>query len=118
MSKNGFNVYVGKDTKGNIVYVGTTIQKPSDRWRWHKHKGKNLNFEMYKVCETSEEMLNLEHELILKFKPKLNKITKRKQNFNAKLTPEQLEARKGDKEWCQCCLKRRVNIGYTKCAYC
>lgn len=27
-------------------------------------------------------------------------------------------ARVGDKEWCQSCLKRRVNKGYTKCLRC
>jgi hypothetical protein len=117
-NNNGFNVYLGKDKNGKVVYVGTTIQKPSDRWRWHKHNGKDLDFCMFRVCESTEEMLALEKRLIDEFKPKLNKIAHRKQNLNVKLSEAVLFARKGDSEWCQCCLKRRVNKGYSMCLSC
>lgn len=116
--KKGFHVYFGYDKKsGKLVYIGTTIQKPADRWRWHKHNGKDLNFELHKTCESADEMLTMEFELINKHKPKLNNITHRKQNLNVKLTKEQLGKRVGDKEWCQCCLKRRAKNG-NKCSYC
>lgn len=114
-----YSVYLGKDKgTGKIVYVGTTIQKLEDRWRWHKHNGKDLNFSLFRECKDQEEMLQLEHRLITEFKPALNKITHRKQNLNAKLDQAVVEARKGDKQWCQCCLKRRVNKGYSMCYYC
>lgn len=113
-----FFVYLGKN-KDSIDYVGTTIQEPEERFRWHKNNGKgHLKFEIYKKCQTKEEMLDLEYELIQKFNPKLNKIKHRKQNFNKKLTDEELKNRIGNKEWCQCCLKRRVNKGYKKCYFC
>lgn len=89
---------------------------PEDRFRWHKHNGKDLQFTVLAQYDNPEEMLAEERRLIDLHKPKLNK--RLKQNFNVKLTAEQLEARKGDGEWCQCCLKRHVNKGYTKCMYC
>lgn len=113
-----YYVYIGKDNKNNIVYVGTTIQKPEDRFRWHKANGKRLNFEVFKQCISQEEMLNTEYELIQKYHPKLNKITNRKQNFNKKLTKEELNKRKGNEHWCQKCLRRRVNKGYKYCFWC
>lgn len=118
MTSNGFHVYTGKDKIGNVVYVGTTIQKPSDRWRWHKHNGKDLDFSLVMSFENADDMLYFEKKLIDEIKPRLNKITHRKQNFNKKLTQEQLSGRVDDSEWCQCCLKRRVSIGYKKCRYC
>lgn len=115
----GFYVYKGlSKSTGGLLYIGTTIQIPSDRFRWHKANGKNLTFVVVKVCENESEMLDLEHLLIQKYKPRLNKITNRKQNFNKKLTAEALELRVGDSQWCQSCLKRRVNKGYSKCYYC
>lgn len=114
-----YSVYLGKDKNtGIVVYVGTTIQKVKDRWRWHKHNGKDLNFTLFRECNNEEEMLQLELRLISELKPSLNKITHRKQNLNTKLDVSTLEARKGNKEWCQCCLKRRVNKGYSVCYYC
>ena len=118
MSANGFNVYLGS-RNGRVVYVGTTIQKPSDRWRWHKNNGKNLDFEIVKRCDSSDEMLELELELIKKYKPELNKITHRKQNLNKRLSQSDLDKRKGDSEWCQKCLRRRARFGsvcHPKCS--
>ena len=112
-----FNVYVGK-VNGEIVYVGTTVQMPADRFRWHKSNGKDFSFEVVKQCDTEDEMLDLEFEMIKKLKPKHNKITHRKQNLNKRLDQATLDLRKGNSEWCQCCLKRRVNKGYTNCYYC
>ncbi len=112
-----YSVYKG-ELKGKVVYIGTTIQKPSDRFRWHKHNGKNLSFTVLHQFDNEDEMLNKEFELIKDLKPRLNKITHRKQNLNVRLTPEKLSSRKGDKEWCQSCFKRRVNKGYSECMYC
>lgn len=112
-----YSVYVGR-RDGKVVYVGTTIQKPQDRWRWHKANGKDLDFELVQQCTDENEMLTLEYELIKKYNPKMNKIKNRKQNLNAKLTPEVLQSRHGDSEWCQCCYRRRVRPGYKVCYYC
>lgn len=114
----GFYVYKGLSNKGKLLYIGTTIQVPCDRFRWHKANGKNFIFEIIKICKDENEMLDTEFELIKKFKPLQNKIIKRKQNFNKKLTDEEKYSRVGDKEWCQCCLMRRVNRGYKHCYYC
>lgn len=111
-----FNVYVGREA-GAIVYVGTTIQKPSDRFRWHKNNGKDFSFEVIKQCDTEQEMLDMEFDLIKLHKPKYNQITHRKQNLNRRLD-QLLDSRKGSHEWCQGCLKRRVNKGYSRCYYC
>ena len=112
-----FTVYKGS-LGGQIVYIGTTIQKPSDRFRWHKSNGKKFLFEVIKQFENENEMLDLEFELIKILNPKFNKIKTRKQNFNKKLTLEILESRKNNSQWCQKCLKRHVNKGYKYCYYC
>lgn len=112
-----YSVYKG-ERDGFLVYIGTTIQDPKARFRWHKANGKDLKFTVLHQFATADEMINKEFELISLYKPALNKITHRKQNFNAKLTPVELEARKGQAEWCQSCLKRRVNAGYKQCAFC
>lgn len=112
-----FNVYIGR-VQGVIVYVGTTIQKPADRFRWHKANKKDFQFEMIKQCDTADEMLELEYQLIKLHRPKYNKIVHRKQNLNVRLPQATLDSRKGSAEWCQSCLKRRVNKGYVKCMYC
>jgi len=115
----GFYVYKGYDKQTSLlVYIGTTTQIPSRRFSWHKSNGKDLNFEVVKSFDTAEEMLTYEHKLIIEHKPKLNKITHRKQNLNVKLTQAELDSRKGSKEWCQGCLKRRVNKGYRYCRNC
>lgn len=112
-----FSVYVGRrKANGPIVYVGTTTQKPERRFSWHRSNGKNLKFSVVAQCKTAEEMLELERSLIEKHKPELNR--RLKQNLNVMLTNDQLEARKGSAEWCQSCLRRRVNPGYTNCFYC
>lgn len=113
----GYTVYSGwKD--GKLQYIGTTIQKPSDRFRWHKHNGKDLKFIIEKQFNNEDEMLDYEFELIKKHRPPMNNITHRKQNLNKRLTPDAVEARRGNAEWCQSCLKRRVNKGYSKCYRC
>lgn len=114
---SGFYVYAGYDS-GILVYIGTTIQVPADRFRWHKANGKDLNFTVLHSCANADEMLDKEWELIKKLKPRLNNITKRKQNLNKKLDDATTQQRIGDKEWCQSCFRRRVNVGYTKCYYC
>lgn len=112
-----YTVYYGRQ-EGQIVYVGTTIQKPEDRFRWHKHNGKDFDFEVVNQFQTSEEMLDFEFSEIKRLSPKYNKITHRKQNLNRRLTQADLDLRRGDKVWCQSCLKRRVNRGYKKCRWC
>lgn len=117
--RKGFTVYFGYDKRtGELVYIGTTVQVPKDRFRWHKHNGKDLRFEVHKQYPDEQSMLDAEFELIRQHNPRLNKITARKQNMNRRLTQDQLDARRGDAQWCQSCLKRRVNPGYTKCMRC
>lgn len=115
----GFYLYKGYDKVSNeMVYIGTTTQIPSRRFSWHKSNGKDLRFEVIQSFVNADDMLTMEHKLILELKPKLNKITHRKQNLNVKLTQVELDSRKGSKEWCQGCLKRRVNKGYRYCRNC
>lgn len=113
-------VYVGKDKKGVIRYVGTTIQYPLSRWFYHHQHGNKLDFEV--VCRYSNEkqMLEKEYDLIQKYKSNglRNKITSREQNYNVELTQQELNSRKGDPQWCQCCLRRHVSPGYRYCYYC
>lgn len=110
-----YTVYKGEEG-GEVVYIGTTIQNPRDRFRWHKHNGKDLKFSVLSIHTSAEEMLAEERRLIELLRPKLNK--RLKQNLNVKLTQAQLDLRKGDTAWCQSCLKRRVNKGYSRCFYC
>jgi hypothetical protein len=119
LNNKSFTVYLGYSKETNkLVYIGTTIQKPKDRFRWHKYNKKDLKFEVFKQVDSAEEMLNLEFELIKKHNPSLNIIKERPQNLNKKLKTSELELRIGNKEWCQSCLKRRVNRGYIKCRFC
>ena len=110
-----YTVYKG-ELGGQLVYIGTTIQRPADRFRWHKANGKDLQFTVLAQFSTAEEMLAEERRLIELHRPRLNK--RLKQNLNVKLTQAQLDLRKGDSSWCQSCLKRRVNKGYSRCFYC
>ena len=115
----GFYVYKGLNKKTKeLVYIGTTVQIPKDRFRWHKSNGKDLFFSVINICDSSDEMLDIEFELIKKYKPKLNKITERKQNLNIALTKSEIDNRIGNKEWCQKCLKRRVKSPYIFCYNC
>ena len=111
--------YSRKDTEHQkVVYVGTTIQHPMSRWYYHSIHGKNLDFvEAYRF-DNEKDMLDKEWEEIKARKPSMNKIKNRPQNFNVPLTPEVLKSRKGNPEWCQCCLTRRVSKGYKYCYYC
>lgn len=112
-----YTVYKGC-INSKIVYIGTTVQKPEDRFRWHKCNGKNFNFAVLHQFDNEQEMIDKEFELIKEHNPKYNKIKHRKQNLNVKLTDEQLQLRVGDADWCQRCLKRHVNKGYKYCYYC
>lgn len=114
-----FTVYSGKDKlTRDLVYIGTTVQKPADRFRWHKANGKDLVFEVLFQFDSEDEMLDKEFELIKQLRPKMNKIVHRKQNLNRRLTSITLNSRRNNAEWCQSCLKRRVNKGYMVCFYC
>lgn len=115
--KDKYIVYVGKKNN-KIVYVGTTIRYPISRWFYHKQHGKDFDFEEVFRFNNQDDMLSKEFELIKQYRPIYNKITRRKQNLNVALTKEELENRKGNPEWCQCCFKRRVNKGYTYCFAC
>ena len=117
MSQRTYTVYKGEQS-GKLVYIGTTIQEPAARFRWHKANGNDLKFTVLSQHDNEEEMLDVEFSLIQLHKPRLNKIKDRRQNFNVQLSKDDLESRKGVKEWCQCCLKRRVNKGYKKCFWC
>lgn len=110
-------VYFGYSEKGKILYIGTTMQRPSDRFRWHRHNGKDLIFKVYKNLESVDEMLDEEIRLISKHNPPLNKKTKR-HNDNRRLNAKDIEKRKLNNCWCKSCLKRRVNKGYTVCYFC
>ena len=113
-----YSVYKGMNkTSGKIIYIGTTVQLPRNRFRWHKSNGKDLNFKVIHEFNNSEDMLNKEFELIKALKPKLNKITSRPQNLNVKLTKLELDKRLDDKEWCQSCFRRRAKNG-SFCGYC
>lgn len=120
--KDKYLVYVGYSKKDaeckKIIYVGTTIQYPLSRWFYHKTHKKDLVFKEFQRFDNPQDMLDKEFELIQKFHPSLNKITNRKQNFNTPLSLKELEERKGNPEWCQCCLKRRVSKGYKYCYFC
>lgn len=115
MSGRTYTVYKG-EVGGKIVYIGTTIQAPSARFRWHKANGKPFTFTVLSQYKNADEMLAEELRLIRLHKPKHNK--RLKQNLNVRLTAEQLDARKGKQGWCQSCLKRRVNTGYRFCLFC
>ena len=110
-------VYMGKNN-GTIRYIGTTIQFPLSRFYYHKQHGKDLDFEIVARFRNEKKMLDKEFELIQKYNPSMNKITKRRQNYNVVLTASELECRKWDSTWCQCCLRRHVSPGYKYCYYC
>ena len=92
-----YTVYKG-EKNGTIVYIGTTIQKPEDRFRWHKDNGRALRFTVLQQFDNPDDMLTEELRLIKHHSPRLNKITHRRQNLNVALTQEQLDSRKGDSE--------------------
>ncbi len=112
-------VYVGKNSRGKIVYVGTTIQDdPRKRFYRHKQNGKKCKFKVLKDCPTVEEMLQEEFRLIKELNPKLNKRVNAPQNHNRKLSQEELQSRVGQPEWCQVCLKRHIRAGRKTCSHC
>lgn len=118
-----FVVYVAynkksKETDSKIIYVGTTTQYPLSRFVYHKLHGKDFRFEIVCRFDNEKDMLDKEFELIQKYKPRYNKRIKAPQNYNVPLSQEELDLRKGNPEWCQCCLRRRVSKGYERCYYC
>lgn len=114
---HSYVVYVGRATPGgDIVYVGSTSQKPEDRFRWHRANEKDLHFTVVAAFDNADDMVLEEQRLIDINKPVLNK--RQKAIHNAPLTQDKLESRKGDKGWCQGCLRRRVNRGYKFCMWC
>lgn len=116
--KRIYSVYKGMHkTSGEIAYIGTTVQLPKNRFRWHKSNGKDLNFKVIHEFDNADDMLKKEFELIKSLKPKLNKITSRSQNLNVKLTKLELDKRVNDEEWCQSCLRRRAKQD-RHCGYC
>ena len=115
--KDKYIVYFGY-ANGKVVYVGTTIQHPYSRWYYHSMHGKPFEFKEEFRFDNEQDMLNKEYEMIQKYHPRHNKIINRKQNLNVELTRQELDSRKGNPEWGQCCLKRRVNRGYRYCYYC
>lgn len=115
--KDKYIVYFGY-ANGKVVYVGTTIQHPYSRWYYHSMHGKPFEFKEEFRFDNEQDMLNKEYEMIQKYHPRHNKIINRKQNLNVELTRQELDSRKGNPEWCQCCLKRRVNRGYRYFYYC
>lgn len=112
-----YSVYKGEQGV-KLVYIGTTIQEPAARFRWHKANGKPFKFTVLAQFDSAQAMLDEEFRLIQLHKPKHNKITHRKQNLNARLNKDEVSARQGVAGWCQICLRRRVNPGYKKCFYC
>lgn len=108
-------VYKGLQN-GEIVHIGITTQVPSTRFRTHEKRHLIEKFEIIAEFDSTDEALQLEKELILKYKPKYSK--RIKQNDNRKLSKTSIESRKGSSEWCQNCLKRRVNKGYKRCKWC
>lgn len=108
-------VYKGL-SNGEIVHIGITTQKPEVRFRTHEKRNLIDEFVVVAELDTAEEALTLEKELILKYKPKYSK--RIKQNDNRKLSNETVEGRKNNSEWCQSCLRRRVNKGYKRCKWC
>lgn len=111
-------IVYGGFKNNRLVYIGTTIQDPKERFRWHKYNGKDLDFKILKTFDNTDDMLGVEFMLINLLKPKLNIITNRKQNLNVKLDDDEIKQRVGNDKWCQSCLKRRVNKGYVNCYYC
>lgn len=115
--KDKYVVYFGY-ANGKVVYVGTTIQHPYSRWYYHSMHGKPFEFKEEFRFDNEQDMLNKEYEMIQKYHPRFNKIINRKQNLNVELTQEELDNRKGDPQWCPCCLKRHVRPGYKYCYFC
>lgn len=114
-----YSVYEGRfKNNGKLAYIGTTIQKPADRFRWHKANKKDFDFKVLFQYDNPDEMIDMEFKLIKELNPPKNKIKHRKQNLNRQLSQRELNKRVGDNEWCQSCLRRRVNQGYKKCKWC
>lgn len=110
-----YSVYVGK-WKGDIVYVGITMQVPKRRFQWHKSNGKDLDFEVIESGLDKSAAEERESELIALHSPTLNR---RGMTLPAShLTESELKARKGNDWWCQKCLRRHVNAGFKVCGWC
>lgn len=103
-------------TNGEIVHIGITTQDPKVRFRTHEKRKLIERFEVIEKFEDVADALLLERKLIEEYNPKYSK--RLKQNDNRKLAASTVNERVGEKEWCQKCLKRRVNRGYKICFYC
>lgn len=103
-------------SNGEIVHIGITTQDPKVHFRTHEKRKLIERFEVIGEFEDVADALLLERKLIEEYNPKYSK--RLKQNDNRKLAAAQVKGRIGDNEWCQKCLKRRVNKGYKTCFYC
>jgi hypothetical protein len=117
MTKRKCFVYKGC-LNGVLMYIGTTVQRPAARFRWHKANGKDLEFTVLEQHTDTDMMLDREFYLIKTLRPPMNKQVTRRQNLNVKLTKKELNSRKGVSVWCQGCLRRRVVGKSTHCRNC
>lgn len=115
MTNRPIIVYQG--LKNNeIVHIGITSQEPQTRFRTHEKRHLIDRFEVIASFDEVGKALTLEKELILKYKPKYS--TRVKQNDNRRKSLDEIQSRVYNPEWCQKCLKRRVNNGYNICYRC
>lgn len=115
-----YSVYIGRDHAKNVAYVGITMQKPERRFSWHRSNGKLLAFEVVASGLSLEAAAKQELVLIEAYGPAMNK---RGNPYGMKLpasllSKEEKERRRSDPRWCSCCLRRRVNKGYSVCLRC
>ena len=103
-------------SKGEIVHIGITTQDPKVRFRTHEKRKLIERFEVIEEFEDVADALLFERKLIEEYNPKYSK--RLKQNDNRKLASTVVNGRVESKDWCQKCLKRRVNKGYKICFYC
>lgn len=113
--KGNWLYYGFRSKSGKVSYVGVTIQRPSEKFSWHKKDGMDLRFHAIKNFNTVEEMLAYQKNCIARLRPEFNLKDGEQED---KLTQGQIRKRKGSDEWCQSCLKRRVGEGKTKCIWC
>ena len=77
-----FEVYLAKDSAGNVVYVGSGVTGRSNHCvsgvshvyglnQMHFSK-EDISVEIYKICETKEESLKIEETLIKELAPIFN----------------------------------------------
>jgi len=101
---------IGGYNNNTLVYLGTTKQTPNRRINWLKSNGSKLDFTVISTHNTEDDMLTCYTNLTKQYNIKPHK--------NVKITNDIKMNRLGNKAWCQCCFKRKVNIGYTYCYFC